>query len=25
VRTHLAEAGELPAIESWQRRNWFPG
>lgn len=22
VRTHLAEAGELPALESWQQRNW---
>lgn len=25
VRTHLAEAAELPAIESWQQRSWFPG
>jgi DNA repair protein RecO (recombination protein O) len=25
VRTHLAEAGALPAIESWQQRSWFPG
>ena len=24
VRTHLAEAAELPALESWQQRNWFP-
>jgi DNA repair protein RecO (recombination protein O) len=24
VRTHLAEAAELPALESWQQRHWFP-
>lgn len=24
VRTHLAEAAELPALESWQQRRWFP-
>ncbi len=22
VRTHLAEAAELPALEAWQQRNW---
>ena len=24
VRTHLAEAAGLPALEAWQQRNWFP-
>ena len=23
VRTHLAEAADLPALESWQQRNWL--
>lgn len=25
VRTHLAEADDLPALDSWQQRAWHPG